>query len=165
MSKKPNKIFWLKAGLISLIGFASIQTLLLSPYRIAFETQAILKCLPQSFWLLNERVDMSKIIKGSLVKIGTENYQEFYPEGIELMKMVVAVSGDTISIHGDDFYINGQYFGGFPLKATRPPAFTGSYTLKDGEIWLSGSSETTLDSRYIGVVSINEVNAHAYAIL
>lgn len=159
-----NKFFWLKGFCISLAGIVGVNTLLASPYRIAYETQAVLKCLPQSFWLINEDVDFSLISKGSLVRLGTQNHLDFYPEGIQIMKMVVATEGDTVVIDNYDFYINGQYFGGFPLKMSRPPAFEGAYTLQKGEVWLSGSSETTLDSRYVGPFSINEVNAHAYPI-
>lgn len=165
MANKLTKAFWLKAALISIFGLASIQILLASSYRIAFETQPILKCLPQSFWLINKNVNYASIVRGSLVKLGTDNYQDFYPEGIQLMKMVVALEGDVVSIDEHSIYINGEYFGGFPLKSNRPPAFQGDYTLQTNEIWLSGSSEITLDSRYIGPVSINEVNAHAYALL
>lgn len=161
---KSKILFWAKASLIILFGFGGIQALLFSPYRIAFETQSILKCLPQSLWVLNTEVNDSNIKKGSLVRFGTDNYVDFYPEGIQLLKMVVGVEGDVVNFTPDGFYINGEYFGTLPLSSVYKPALEGVYTLGPDELWVTGSSETTLDSRYIGPIQLQEVNAHAYAL-
>lgn len=157
--------FWGKAIVISIVGFVLFQTLLVSSYRFAFETQSVLKCLPQTLWLIDDNVQSSKIQKGSLVRVSTKHYQDFYPPGTSLMKLIVAVEGDEVTIEDGLMSINGQFFGTLPLAKSRPAAFIGTYVLNKNEIWLSGSSETTLDSRYIGPVNIQEVEAHAYALL
>ncbi|MBC6988014.1 S26 family signal peptidase, partial [Alteromonas sp. BZK5] len=39
------------------------------------------------------------------------------------------------------------------------------YTLKDNEIWIASTSDTTIDSRYFGPATLSQIEAHAYALL
>jgi|AntRauTorckE5430_2_1112549.scaffolds.fasta_scaffold11358_2 type IV secretory pathway protease TraF len=153
--------------IFALIGgslFAASQWFVGSSFKIAYEEQAVLRCLPQTFWLLNYDVQSNRIARGSLVSIDSSQYATFYPADTRLLKMVVAIEGDEVSISDSQLFINGQ-FGGLLVHSHYPPAITGSYILKQDEIWVSGTQETTVDSRYIGPINTNKVIAHAYALI
>lgn len=144
--------------------FASSQWFVGSSFKIAFEQQAVLRCLPQTLWLLNYNVQPDNIERGSLVSIDSTQYKDFYPPDIRLLKMVVAIEGDEISIEGNKLFINGQ-FGGLFVHTHYAPSISGHYILKQDEIWVSGTQEVTVDSRYIGPINKNKVIAHAYALI
>lgn len=153
--------------ILTLIGaslFGASQWFVGSSFRIAYEQQAVLRCLPQTFWLLNYNVHPDTIARGSLVSIDSTQYATFYPPDKHLLKMVVAIEGDEIFIADSKLFINGE-FGGLLVHSHYDPALTGSYILKQDEIWVSGTQETTVDSRYIGPINKNKVIAHAYALI
>jgi type IV secretory pathway protease TraF len=153
--------------IFALIGsslFASAQWFAGSSFKIAYEQQAVLRCLPQTFWLLNYNVQPNAITRGSLVSVDATHYATFYPPDTRLLKMVVGIEGDEIAIADNKLFINGQ-FGGLLVHTHYPPALAGSYILQRNEIWVSGTQETTLDSRYIGPINTNKVIAHAYALI
>jgi signal peptidase I len=75
-----------------------------------------------------------------------------------LMKHVVAVPGDVVTLTPQGTYVNGRLFqrSGIPATARgyRPFPF-GTYTLQPGQYWLLGTSTDSWDSRYIGPVPID----------
>ena len=75
-----------------------------------------------------------------------------------LMKHVVAVPGDVVTVTAQGTYVNGQLSPHSAIPATakgyRPFAF-GAYTLQPGQYWLLGTSPDSWDSRYIGPVPID----------
>jgi type IV secretory pathway protease TraF len=76
----------------------------------------------------------------------------------QLMKHVVAVPGDVVTVTAQGTYVNGELFPHSAIPATakgyRPFAF-GAYTLQQGQYWLLGTSPDSWDSRYIGPVPID----------
>jgi type IV secretory pathway protease TraF len=72
-----------------------------------------------------------------------------------LMKHVVAVPGDVVTLTPQGTYVDGRLFprSGLPATASsyRPFPF-GTYTLQPGQYWLLGTSTDSWDSRYIGPV-------------
>jgi signal peptidase I len=75
-----------------------------------------------------------------------------------LMKHVVAVPGDVVTVTALGTYVNGQLIPHSAIPATakgyRPFPF-GAYTLHPGQYWLLGTSPDSWDSRYIGPVPID----------
>jgi type IV secretory pathway protease TraF len=75
-----------------------------------------------------------------------------------LMKHVVAVPGDVVTVTALGTYVNGQLFPHSAIPATakgyRPFPF-GAYTLRPGQYWLLGTSPDSWDSRYIGPVPVD----------
>jgi len=86
------------------------------------------------------------------------------PDGsLPLLKKVVAVAGDRVTAADHGLQINGQ-----PLPNSRPldldtqgralPHLRGSFTLKQGEIWVAGEHPNSFDSRYFGPVKFPRVD-------
>jgi len=72
-----------------------------------------------------------------------------------LIKRVVGVAGDLVTVTDAGIDINGQ-----PVPNSRPldtkesalPHFRGSFRLKQGDIWAAGEHPNSFDSRYFGPV-------------
>lgn len=85
------------------------------------------------------------------------------PDGsLPLIKRVVGVAGDHISVTDDGMEINGC-----PVPNSKPldvniqgsalPHLRGSFTLQPGEIWVAGEHLHSFDSRYFGPVKLPKV--------
>lgn len=141
-----------------------VAWLLNSSITFAYETQSFTKCLPHTFWAMDSDVVAEDITIGSLVKVSSSHYPDFYQHDVPLLKMVMGVAGDIITITDNQLFINDQYAGYLFHHEKYPAPFT-EYIIKDGEVWLSGTSDLSVDSRYLGAVKISHVEAHAYAII
>jgi len=82
------------------------------------------------------------------------------PDGsMPLIKSVVGVAGDLVTATDAGIEING-----LPVPNSRPldqdargsalPHLRGSFSLKQGEIWVAGEHPNSFDSRYFGPVKI-----------
>jgi type IV secretory pathway protease TraF len=160
-----NRRFMIKATVFCLVTGALGSAFANSSFSMGFETQNVVRCLPQVLWILDSDVDISKVKRGSLVKLNGRRYHSYFNEETELLKMVIAMEGDEVVINEAErtLYINGKFYGLLP--SNKPPAHVGRYQLKPGEIWIAGTSDTTIDSRYFGPATLAQIEAHAYAIL
>ena len=160
-----NRRFIIKVSMLCAGSFLAAYTFTLSSYSFGYERQNVVRCLPQVLWLLDSDIDKQKITYGSLIKLNGKQYNDHFGDDISLLKMVIAKDGDTVTINHDDrtIFVNGSFFGTLP--SDKPPFHKGNYTLKDNEIWIAGTSDTTVDSRYFGPATLSQIEAHAYAIL
>jgi hypothetical protein len=165
LRKGFNRAFIFKVVALCLCSFLSVSAFTESSYSFGYEKQNIVRCLPQVFWLLDSDVDVSKITYGSLIKLDGKKYNNHFNDDISLLKMVVAKKGDAVYINSKErtIFINGSFYGTLP--SDKPPFHDGYYTLKDNEIWIAGTSDTTIDSRYFGPATLSQIEAHAYALL
>jgi len=83
------------------------------------------------------------------------------PDGsMPLIKRVVGVAGDLVTVTDDGVEINGQ-----PVSNSKPldldtkgqdlPHMRGIFVLKQGEIWTAGEHPNSFDSRYFGPVKFS----------
>ena len=160
-----NRKFVVKATAFCAVTFSLGSALAYSSYSIAFETQNVIRCLPQVLWILDSDVHPENIHKASLVKLNGANYNSYFDEKTYLLKMVVAIEGDVVFIDQSQrtLFINDVFYG--KLASDKQPAHTGKYVLQKSEIWIAGTSDTTLDSRYFGPATLGQIEAHAYAVL
>lgn len=87
-----------------------------------------------------------------------------------LVKRTIAIAGDTIDIHDDNLYINGElqteeYVRGLPTRQLSPTYnnidISYPYTVPEGCIWVMGDNRTnSSDSRYFGPVETSTVSGH-----
>jgi conjugative transfer signal peptidase TraF len=88
------------------------------------------------------------------------------PDGsMPLIKRVVGVGGDLVTVTDDGVEINGQ-----PVPNSRPldldtqgqalPHVRGIFVLKQGEIWTAGEHSNSFDSRYFGLVKFPRGDRH-----
>ncbi len=79
-----------------------------------------------------------------------------------LMKHVVAIPGETVTVTAQGTYVNGRLWPHSVVATTalgyRPFPF-GVYTLQPGQYWLLGTSPDSWDSRYIGPVPIDLIDS------
>jgi len=79
-----------------------------------------------------------------------------------LMKHVVAVPGDVVTVTAQGTYVNGQLFPHSAIPTTAKgyqPFPFGAYTLQPGQYWLLGTGPYSWDSRYIGPVPIDLIES------
>lgn len=88
------------------------------------------------------------------------------PDGsMPLIKRVVGVAGDRVTVTNYGVEINGQ-----PVPNSKPldldtkglalPHMRGLFTLKQGEIWTAGEHSNSFDSRYFGLVKFSRGDHH-----
>lgn len=84
-----------------------------------------------------------------------------------LLKTIVAVSGDDVTISGNGVSVNGCALPhsrqlGFDVARRRLPRWpTGRYHLRRGQLWLYAANDRSWDSRYWGPAAATDVRARA----
>jgi conjugative transfer signal peptidase TraF len=131
--------------------------------------------MPQGIWIERSNAGHAYAV-GDIVEACPHlaDWQRIYlgagdcPNGSEpMLKPVAAVPGDTVSVNSLRVVINGK-----PIPATAPlahdrqgrtlrPFAAGRYTVQAGEVWLIVPRSDSLDSRYLGPVSIADVRGLA----
>jgi type IV secretory pathway protease TraF len=78
-----------------------------------------------------------------------------------LVKHVAAVPGDTVRVTPEGSYINGQLWPDSAVPAGAPyRSFPyGTYKLAPGQFWLLGRNPRSWDSRYVGMIPQDLINA------
>jgi type IV secretory pathway protease TraF len=74
-----------------------------------------------------------------------------------LMKHVVAVPGDVVTVTQQGTHVNGRLWPNSAIPEDThgyQPFPFGTYTLRPGQYWLLGTSPDSWDSRYIGPIPI-----------
>ena len=93
----------------------------------------------------------------------------FHPPGYEgavpLIKRVVAVGGDTVSVHDGRLWLNGTAQDEPYLKESLIEGEYPETTIKPGYVWAMGDNrKASGDSRYFGPVHEDEIIGVAFAI-
>ena len=79
-----------------------------------------------------------------------------------LMKHVVAVPGDVVTVTAQGTHVNGRLWPNSAIPEDThgyEPFPFGTYTLRPGQYWLLGTSPDSWDSRYIGPVPIDLIES------
>lgn len=161
MTRKSITIFF---SISLLLTFTLMQVVKSSNWRLAYEQQAYLRCLPYELSLIN-KTPPDQLVKGDLVVVSTEQYQEFYRDGVELLKLIMGTPGDKVLISDSSVSINGEVIAFVDgSNSPFPAAFEGEYTLLADQYWIGGVSNVSIDSRYIGPVSKSTFIGTAYAL-
>jgi len=113
--------------------------------------------LPQKIWLMaldqkpkrNDYVAFKPSVNSAL------------PLGIILHKQVLGVAGDTVSLKGRDFYINGKFVATAKTHslAGEPLTRGSTGTLEEGQYYVSTPHKDSFDSRYekMGWINANQL--------
>jgi type IV secretory pathway protease TraF len=149
-------------GLINSVFFLFQQ----SHWRLVYEQQSVLRCLPIEFNLTHlQKMTSEDVERGMLVSVQTKRFEKFYKKGINILKLVVGLPGDEIEILGDKVFINGSVIAYLPPGQHFKPFTKGKYRLKDGEYWLTGTTPVSLDSRYVGPFALQDMIGKSYALI
>ena len=79
-----------------------------------------------------------------------------------IIKRVAGIPGDLITVHGKDFFCNGEYLGKakeYSMRGTPLESYTITGLVPDHKIFLMGDSPDSFDSRYYGPMEIKHVKA------
>lgn len=79
---------------------------------------------------------------------------------VPLIKRVVAVAGDRVSVDSQGVQVNGILLPNSQPKASardgsRLPSAAGEYVLEASQVWTAGEHEDSYDSRYFGPTRIS----------
>lgn len=140
-------------------------------YRIALNVQYFTdgeSCLNNTLFLTSPKTTQ-KIERGNYVAATMPKHDLGIGanEGIRIIKIVMAVPGDSIRIDGTELYINGvhQMSDRLWLAKSIPGKtvgdFDASYVLKDDEYFLMGTNKVSFDSRYWGPIKGEKIYAFA----
>lgn len=91
----------------------------------------------------------------------------YLPKDIPLLKRVAALPGDKICRDFEAIYINDTRVAdalNFDSRGRKMPAWSGCFTLRSDEIFLLNDPENSLDGRYFGATSIDDVIGVARAV-
>jgi len=119
--------------------------------------------LVQNDQVLVEKVSkyFSGISVGDIVTIRTRDLPQ-HENGPNIIKRIIGMPGDTISIHDDGVYRNGErlnesYLAADVLTEVRDPQFA-EVTLGENEYYVMGDNrEVSLDSRSIGAIPLSHM--------
>ena len=78
-----------------------------------------------------------------------------------LTKHVAAIPGDTVRVTPEGSYINGKLwpYSAIPARSLYRPFPFGTYKLAAGQYWVLGDHPLSYDSRYIGMIPWDLINA------
>ncbi|MBD1389386.1 S26 family signal peptidase [Neiella sp. HB171785] len=120
-------------------------------------------------WYLVDTWDKD-IARGNLMAYEMLRADTKIPQGTRLVKVVRAVSGDTVDIDRYSITVNKSkpiplFFGELPIIVEQAPEeLERRLTVPASEVFLSGTTRFSYDSRFWGTVSTDAIIGRAYAL-
>jgi conjugal transfer pilin signal peptidase TrbI len=151
---------WSFVWLVLLLG-GLVLGMKLTGLRIGIDVQRLIgepACMPSLVYLWHKGLprppQVGDVIVASMPDSGLHIGAR---PGDRIVKEVFAVAGDHIRIQGTELWINGKHTDRLwlakSLPGKKPGDFDAEYTLKDGQLFLMGTTQESLDSRYWGPVN------------
>lgn len=133
----------------------------LTGIRIGIDVQRLIgepACMPSLVYLWKPGMHQPpKLGDYVLVKMPNSGMSVGARQGDRILKKIFALEGDTIKVEGTELWINGAHAERLwlakSLPGKKPGDFDAEYTLKDGQMFLMGTTQESFDSRYWGVVN------------
>lgn len=135
-------------------------------WTLATDVQKYYRCLPFE-WYYVENGPVEKPVRGDLVRFEAPEHVEQFDGTFELIKIVAAVAGDSWRIDENELYINGRRWDSLHLITKiglNIGDLDGEGVIPENEIYVLGTNPSSLDSRYWGTLSVEEINGRAHAI-
>lgn len=147
-------------GFLVLTGLLALG-LWLTGIRIGIDVQRLVgepACMPSLVYLWKPGMPQEpKIGDYVLARMPKSGLPVGAREGDRIVKRVAALAGDTVKVRGTELWINGKHADRLwlakSLPGKSPGDFDAEYTLKDGQMFLMGTTKESFDSRYWGVVN------------
>jgi conjugal transfer pilin signal peptidase TrbI len=154
---------YLKFQMLSTLFCAALIAfgLWLTGIRIGIDVQRLIgepACMPSLVYLWKPGMHQPpKVGDYVLVKMPNSGLSVGARPGDRILKKVYALEGDTIKVEGTELWINGTHTDRLwlakSLPGKKPGDFDAEYILKDGQMFLMGTTQESFDSRYWGVVN------------
>jgi conjugal transfer pilin signal peptidase TrbI len=136
-------------------------------YRIAIDDQ-VDKCLPPYTVFLVDRHDDAIARDGLYAFPAGERMAPFFPMQMQVIKRVVGLPGDRVSITEQTTRVEGETVGeGLDLAGTlgTPEAqFVREIVVPRDTVWIMGTTRDSFDSRYWGPLPRHQIIGRAYAL-
>ena len=158
----------IRRGLPALLLVLGLMLYLGTRYRIAINDQ-VDKCLPPYTVFLVDRHDDAIARDGLYAFPAGERMAPFFPMRMQVIKRVVGLPGDTVSVNAETTRVDGRTVGeGLDLAGTlgTPAAqFVREVVLPQDAVWIMGATRDSFDSRYWGLLPRHHIIGRAYALL
>lgn len=80
-----------------------------------------------------------------------------------LIKRIIGLPGETVSVENDMVYINGELLEEDYLKDGITPGYVVDYTVPEGELFVMGDNRVvSIDSRDLGTIELEDVMGKAF---
>lgn len=147
-------------GALVATGLVSLG-LWLTGIRVGVDVQRLVgepACMPSLFYLWKPGMPHEpKLGDYVLARMPDSGLPVGARKGDRIVKKVAALSGDTVRIQGTELWINGKHTERLwlakSLPGKAPGDFDAEYTIKDGQMFLMGTTKESFDSRYWGAVN------------
>jgi conjugal transfer pilin signal peptidase TrbI len=157
----------IRRGLPALLVVLAVMLSLGTRYRIAINDQ-VDKCLPPYTVFLVDRHDRTLERDGLYAFLAGERMAPFFPMQMEVIKRVVGLPGDRVSVTPETTRVDGRTVGeGLALAGTlgTPAAqFVREVVVPADAVWIMGATRDSFDSRYWGSLPRHQIIGRAYAL-
>ena len=168
---RPAREPWDRFALRALLALTLILTAgayACDRYRIGIDDQ-LAQCLPPYRWYLIDTFDRH-IERDRLVAFAaTDAMAPHFQPGQTVIKRVLGVPGDPVSVTTDGTSVNGfviaqsdpalaKTLGKWPTDLVR------DQVVPDGHVWVMGATRDSFDSRYWGALPVGQIIGRAYAL-
>jgi conjugal transfer pilin signal peptidase TrbI len=170
--QKPRREPWDRFLLKALLVLTLILTAgayVCDRYRLGIDDQ-LARCLPPYRWYLidtfDRRIDRERLVAFA----ATSAMAPYFQPGQTIIKRVLGVPGDRVSVTTTGTLINGaaiaQSDPALAKTLDRPPDdfVRDRYVIPDGHLWVMGATRDSFDSRYWGPLPLGQVIGRAYAL-
>lgn len=144
------------AGVFLAAGF--VISVLVSHYTIGVDLQKR-ACLPWRVYLI-EKGTPAAISGGDVIQFTARRMGHGF-DGRHVIKMIAGVPGDRVVVKGDRVTVNGRDYGALDLIGKlqrRPGGFDRVEQVPAGSVFVVGTEPRSYDSRYWGMVKIEEID-------
>lgn len=163
--KEPWATFFLKLLALSLV-MASTATFFLWRYDFGIDTSRDRCLAPYKFFAIDKH--QQEVSVGDFVAYRAKRMTPYIEDGSTVIKKVVAMAGDHITVKDGQVSINGEFrFGGFHetgLLGKDVSDFDRDFTLEEGELYVHGWHPLSYDSRYWGAVESTQIIGKTHAL-
>jgi signal peptidase I len=153
--------------LVTIIVFLVLQLFVVQPYQVQ-QTSMENTLMPDQYVLVDKLTPhFSDYSRGDVIVFNPPNAWSDGPAGPAYVKRVIAVSGDTIDIHGGHVYVNGTLqVEGYVFKGQTtdlPDNASRSWTLLKNQLFVMGDHrQASQDSRDFGPIDKSSVIGRAW---
>jgi conjugal transfer pilin signal peptidase TrbI len=157
----------IRRGLPALLLVLALMLYFGTRFRIAIDDQ-VDKCLPPYTVFLVDRHDSALERDGLYAFPAGERMAPFFPMQMQVIKRVVGLPGETVSVTEQTTRVDGRTVGeGLDLAGTlgTPAAtFVREVVVPADALWIMGATRDSFDSRYWGPLPRHEIIGRAYAV-
>jgi conjugal transfer pilin signal peptidase TrbI len=159
---------WRAKAALSLTLVLATGAYLADRYRIGIDDQKTHCLPPYTVWLIDTH-DRTVARGRPFAFYASGAMQPWFREGQVVIKRLVALPGDTVTVSGKDTRINDRNVGeGLDLatKLKRSESdFVRETVLPQDVLWMMGDTRNSFDSRYWGPLDRSQLMGRAYGLL